>query len=132
METLQQAPGWHMEVERGPDWLFVRLPAPSPSEPDPSNLAEQIWDLMRQHFASRIVLELDALTLLRSSFIGELVLLHKRVHSQGGIMRLAGVSDANQTVLKMMRLEDRFPQYRNRHEAVAGNAIDTLRYAKPR
>jgi len=132
METLQQASGWITEVDRGPDWLFVRLRAPVSRDADVSALAEQTWDLMRQHFASRIVLELEDLPLLRSSFIGELVLLHKRVHSQGGIMRLAGLSDANQSVLRMMRLDDRFPQYHNRHEAVAGNMVDALRYSKPR
>lgn len=132
METLQQASGWITEVDRGPDWLFVRLCAPASRDADVSALAEQTWDLMRQHFASRIVLELEDLPLLRSGFIGELVLLHKRVHSQGGIMRLAGLSDANQSVLRMMRLDDRFPQYHNRHEAVAGNMVDALRFSKPR
>lgn len=132
METLQQTLGWISEVDRGPDWLFVRLRAPAARDADVTPLAEQTWDLMRQHFASRIVLELEELPLLRSSFIGELVLLHKRVHSQGGIMRLAGLSDANQSVLRMMRLDDRFPQYRNRHEAVAGNMVDELRSSKPR
>lgn len=132
METLQHASGWSTDVDRGPDWLFVRVRAPEAREADASSLAEQIWDLMRQHFASRLVLELDALPVLRSSLIGEIVLLHKRIHSQGGIMRLAGLSDSNQSVLRMMRLEDRFPQYHNRHDAVAGNPVDTLRFAKPR
>lgn len=132
METLQQASGWSTEVDRGPDWLFVRLHAPTMREADAPALAEQIWDLMRSHFASRLVLELDELPLLRSSLIGELVLLHKRVHSQGGIMRLAGLSAANQSVLRMMRLEERFPHYLNRHDAVAGVGEETTRFSKPR
>ncbi len=132
METLQQTTGWQTEVERGPDWLFVRLHAPSARDADNFPSAEQIWDLMRQHFATRLVLELDDLPLMRSSLIGQIVMLHKRVHSQGGIMRIAGLSDSNHSVLKMMRLDDRFPQYKNRYDAVAGNAVDTLRFSKPR
>lgn len=132
METLLEASGWSTEIDRGPDWLFVKLQAPALREADASALAEQIWDLMRQHFASRLVLELNDLPLLRSSLIGEMVLLHKRIHSQGGIMRLSGLSDANQAVLRMMRLEDRFPPYPNRHDAVAGVSADSLRFAKPR
>jgi anti-anti-sigma regulatory factor len=132
MAALELASGWQTEVDRGPDWLFVRLRPPANRDMDSFPLAEQIWDLMRQHFATRVVLELDELPLLRSALIGQIVLLHKRVHSQGGIIRLSGVSDANQSVLRMMRLEDRFPQYRTRNEAVAGNAVDTLRFTKPR
>lgn len=132
MTTLELASGWQTEVDRGPDWLFVRLRPPANGNGDSFPLAEHIWEFMRQHFATRVVLELDELPLLRSALIGQLVLLHKRVHSQGGIIRLAGVSDANQSVLRMMRLEDRFPQFTTRIEAVAGNAVDTHRCTKPR
>jgi anti-anti-sigma factor len=67
-----------------------------------------------------VVVELEDLTLLRSWLIGQLINLHKRVTAQGGTMRIAGLSDDNQEVLRMCRLEDRFPQYPSRANAVMG------------
>ncbi len=113
--------GWATHVERGPEWLYVRLRL----EGDESSwiagdLAEYLWKLMQQQFTCRLVLELDGLACLRSEFIGELVRLHKRVHAEGGLLRLAGLSNENQSVLQLSRLADRFPQYRDRHDAVMG------------
>lgn len=132
MTATEQIAGWSADVERGPDWLIVRLHPSAACDTETFPMAEYVWDLMRQHFATRLVLELDELPLLRSSLIGQLVLLHKRVHSQGGVLRLASLSDSNQSVLAMMRLDDRFPRYRNRHEAIAGNRDDQRTFNKPR
>ena len=76
---------------------------------------------MQQHFAHRIVLELDDMLLLRSRLVGELVSLHKQVDSNDGLMRICGLSDRNQKVLQSMHLADRFPPYANREAAVMGN-----------
>jgi hypothetical protein len=48
------------------------------------------------------------------------VRLHKRVTTQGGMVRLCGLSEASQDVLRISRLADRFPAYRNRTDAVMG------------
>jgi anti-anti-sigma factor len=66
------------------------------------------------------VLELDEIGYLRSWMIGELVRLHKRVMTQGGMLRLSGVSPEAETVLRICRISDRFPAYRNRTDAVMG------------
>ena len=43
-------------VDRGPDWLFVRLHDDSqPSD----NLADRLWQLMEKHFVYRLVLEME-------------------------------------------------------------------------
>jgi anti-anti-sigma factor len=115
------SPGWSMELDRGPDWLFVRLKPPPGISGMEVNLAETVWENLEQSFTHRLVLELDELTLMRSWVIGEIVKLHKRVVAHDGLMRLCGLSDANQGVLKMCRLDDRFPQYRNRNDAVMGH-----------
>ena len=119
--TLELAPGWTSELERGPDWLFVRLHAPHGGDPREAEIADRLWKLLEQQFSRRIVLELDDLPVLRSALIGEIVRLHKRVAAQGGLMRICGLSDANQEVLRTCRLDSRFPQYRNREEAVMGH-----------
>ena len=115
-----------LDVERGPDWLFVR-PHGATLRGHETELAEQILDLLEQNFTHRVVLELDDLGLLLSSIIGQLVLLHKRIDGQGGLMRLCGLSAANQRVLATCRLNEYLPQYRDRTAAVMG-----ARPAQPR
>ncbi len=118
---------WQFDVDRGPDWLFVKVRCTSDQFDDETPLAEHVWNLLQQHFTYRVVLELDQAPVLYSWLVGQLVLLHKRVHTHGGILRLCGVSDSNQSVLQACRLGDRFPQYANRQEAVYG-----FRPGKPR
>ena len=118
---LDLANGWTLDVDRGPDWLFVRLHCPSHGVVDGADLAETLWNLLRQHFTKRLVLELDELRELRSHVVGQLVLLHKRIHADEGLMRLCGLSEYNYQALRACRLSDRFPNYRNREDAVMGH-----------
>jgi anti-anti-sigma factor len=117
---VQIAHGWELDVDRGPDWLFVRphsLPRDAAEMPP---LAEQIWSLLEQNFTHRLVLELDRISYLQSYLVGQLVWLHKRIHTHGGLMRICGMSEENQDVLHQCRLDDRFPRYLNREAAVMG------------
>lgn len=124
---LQLAPEWTVDVDRGPDWLFIRLRPPHDGDTGEIRLAEMIWQKLEQCFCYRVVLELDDVKFLRSWMVGELVRLHKRVTTQGGMLRLCGVSAANEDVLKVCRLHDRLPIYANRTNAVMGH-----RPAQPR
>ena len=117
---LELAPEWTTEIDRGPDWLFVRPRPPRHGDTGEIALAEMIWEKLEQSFCHRVVLELDDVTFLRSWMVGELVRLHKRVTTHGGMLRLCGISAANQDVLRTCRLDDRFPAYRNRTDAVMG------------
>lgn len=119
---------WQMELDRGPDWLFVHL-----VETDQTNayraetdsrdhgLAEALWGLMQDEFTHRLVLDMDRVALLRSAMLSELLKLHKRVTSTGGLMRLCRLSDSNQQVLQLSRLGGHFPAYASREEAVMGH-----------
>src|SRR5262245_48503481 len=117
---LELAPEWTTEIDRGPDWLFVRLLPPHHGDTDEIALAEMIWQKLEQCFCYRVVLELDEVTFLRSWMVGELVRLHKRVTTHGGMLRLSGLTSASEAVLRICRLDDRFPAYRNRTDAVMG------------
>lgn len=117
---MQLAPGWQIDVERGPDWLFVRLDHLDPDTDDSPQLAEKVWELMQQHFINRVILELHPMPVLTSYVIGQLVLLHKRIATHGGLMRLCGLNAASQDALRMMHLSDRFPHYADRNEAIRG------------
>ncbi len=118
---LELAPQWAVEIDRGPDWLFIRLQPPANGDAGEFPLAETIWQRLEQAFCHRVVLELNDVPHLRSWLIGELVKLHKRVVATGGMMRLAGLSPASEEALRACRLADRFPAYRNRTDAVMGH-----------
>lgn len=122
---LELAPGSPVEVERGPGWLFVRLPELEAGTPA-DLLAEQLCDIGRQHFTYRMVLEMDRLTLLRSALIGQLILLQQRLNELGGTLRIAGLSDGNCEVLKTSRLTNLLTPYAGRAEAVWGGAAPGL------
>jgi len=118
---LEVAPEWSVAIDRGPDWLFIRLCPPHHGDAGEIALAEMIWEKLDQSFCHRVVLELDDVTFLRSWMVGELVKLHKRLASQGGMMRICGLSEASASVLRACRLDDRFPAYRTRTDAVMGH-----------
>ena len=124
---LDLAPGWSIRIDRGPDWLFVRLYGQEPFDTDGIELSVRLWEALEQEFTHRLVIELDEIRLLRSHLVGELVRLHKRLQTKGGMLRLSGLSERNYDVLVSSRLADRFPRYRTREDAVMG-----YRPAKPR
>ena len=131
---LELAPEWTMDLDRGPDWIFIHLrpphgTSPSPQAPLPQGarggaaevpLAEKIFQHLEQAFCYRLVLEMDDVRLLRSWMVGELVRLHKRVVTHGGTLRLCGLTPASEAALQACRLFDHFPAFENRHDAVMG------------
>jgi anti-anti-sigma factor len=118
---LELAPEWSMDIDRGPDWLFIRLCPPAEGGMSEVPLAAGILEKLDLAFCNRVVLEMDDITFLRSWMVGELVRLHKRLTTRGGMMRICGLSETNRDVLRICRLDDRFPPYRNRTDAVMGH-----------
>lgn len=117
---LEVAPGWSVDVSRGPDWLFVRLHEDRDHEMDTTGLADSLWNLLQQQFTYRLVLELDGLSTLPSSLLSELVRLYRRIHAQGGLMRLCGLSEEHLELMRLTRLQRCFPHYDSLTEAVMG------------
>lgn len=115
------APGWELDVERGPDWLIVKIQqSPEKNKDISPPLAERIWDLMQQNLTHRLVVDLDEVSLLNSHLIGQLIQLYRQICEHNGVMRLCGLSAYNRKVLHTCRLEDRFRPYQDRQEAVMG------------
>jgi anti-anti-sigma factor len=117
---LDLAPEWTMELERGPDWLFIRLRPPREGDTVEIPLADKILKQLEQAFCHRLVLEMDEVHLLRSWTLAELIRLQKGIAAQGGTLRLCGLSEHNERILRICRLLDRFPAFANRHDAVMG------------
>jgi hypothetical protein len=49
------------------------------------------------------------------------VLLSKRINTHGGMLRLCGLSPANQEVVRICRLDGCLPNYGTRGDAVMGH-----------
>jgi anti-anti-sigma factor len=118
METIS---GWELDVDRGPNWLFVKVRDRKEAPVDVSRLAERVWALLQEHFADQLILELNEIGFLSSSFLAQLVLLHKRIALHGGLMRLCGLSSQSREVLHCCGLDKQFSCYHNREEAVMGS-----------
>ena len=117
---LAVVPGCELEVQRGPDLLFVRVKNLDPAGSESTSLADRIWSVLEQHFVYRLVLELDEVPLLDSSLIDQLIDLSWRIERHGGVLRLCGLSSSNCCILHACRLDERLPPYRNSQEAVMG------------
>jgi anti-anti-sigma factor len=115
---LDTSSGLKLDVERGPDWIFIRVNPPEGTWDEAPPLADAIWAILEQSFVYRVVLELDQIRLLRSCIIGQLVMLAKRVHAHDGLLRVCGLSSHNHEVLMASRLNAILPNYRDREEAV--------------
>ena len=125
---LAIAPGCELDVERGPDWLLVRVRHLDLLPSDAPPLAERVWCVLQQHFTYRLVLELDKVRVLNSYLIGQLIQLYRRIEEHDGVMRLCGLSPYNRQVLHTCRLDERLLPYEDREEAVLGRP----HCAKPR
>ena len=104
---LTIAPSFDLDVERGPDWLLVRVRNLDLTQSDAPPLAEHLWGLLQQHFTYRLVLEFDEVGVLDSRLIGQLIQLYRRIEEHDGVMRLCGLSPHNRQVLHTCRLDDR-------------------------
>ncbi len=111
-------------VDRGPDWLFVRL---RPDHDHLDNIADRLWKLLNQQFIHRLVLEMDEVDFLPSLLMGQLVMLHKRVLQHDGALRLCGLTPQCLEALRLCRLDQALPHFDCREDAVHGRAM-----AKPR
>ena len=84
------------------------------------DLADQVWQLLEQNFTRRVVLELDQIGGLTSELVEQLVFLQDRILAEGGVVRICGLSSANEAVLSECGLLCRFVCYNTRPDAVMG------------
>lgn len=117
---MQLAPHVEADVQRGPDWLFVRLTSDAPLAPE-AEIADGLWDVLQRHLARRMVLQLDDLPQLTSRVLAQLVALGERIKGEGGMLRLCGLSTAAREALRISHLDRLLPCYENRTAAVMGD-----------
>ena len=88
---------WGVAVERGPDWLFLRLhdDESGSSAGNRQPLAERLWSMIRVNRAHRVVLELDRVEAVDDMLIGAIADVGTRVRDDGGLVRVCGLSKPN-------------------------------------
>ena len=112
---------WELDVERGPNWLLVKVGTPPGKSWEMLPLADRLRSLMEEHLTYRLLLELGEIERLSSKLIGELLSLDQWIRARQGVMRLCGLSPHKAEVLRHCRLDGLFPIYRDRLEAVLGS-----------
>lgn len=115
--TNDHTGAWSLAVERGPDWLFVRVENDPTTTGQASSLAEAIWGMIREHHASRVVLELDRVDAIDEPLIGAIAEVGTRVRQEGGLIRACGLSQPNLDRLKLTPATA-VPHFGTRSEAV--------------
>ena len=118
MPTL--VPKWNLEVDRGPDGLWVRIVGHSGGTLDSLPLADSLWSLLEQHFVYRLVLDVEEIDLSDQYLVDELTDLSERISQHDGMLRLYAPSPGNREALDKYDLKGRIPCYRDREEAIMG------------
>ncbi len=117
---LAVAAGYEFDVDRGPDWLWVRIRSVETGSSHAGSLAEQLTELVEKHFIYRVVLDLHRMPELSSQLIGELVQLDRNILKHGGVLRICGLSPEGRAMLEVCGLDDLCLAYETREEAILG------------
>ena len=82
-------------VDRGPNWLFLRVERPTTTRASRGaiDLAEQVLELSEQHFVYRIVLEMDGVESVDAATLDGLDEVRERLAERGGALRLCGLRE---------------------------------------
>jgi len=124
---LATAAGYEFDVDRGPDWLWIRVRSVESGSLPLASLAEQLQELIEKHFVYRIVLELHRVPELSSQLIGELVQLDRYILDHDGVLRVCGLTPESRAMLEMCGLDDLCLEYETREEAISAVARDACR-----
>lgn len=114
--------GLEMNVDRGPNWLFVKLRGKKAPRAAVPHIADKLWSISTRHFIYRLVLELDELEEIPPGWMDELVDLQQRLTECGGALRICGVTpDVEHASASSGNLECRLSSHATRAEAVMGS-----------
>jgi hypothetical protein len=107
-----------IEVERGPDWLFVRVAGGAVA--GQGEITSSVWETIREHGASRVVLELDRVDAVDEALGGAIGELGTRVRDAGGLIRICGLSEPKLSQLRRSAAAASVPHFDTRADAVGG------------
>ncbi len=117
---LATVAGYELDVDRGPDWLWIKVRSVDTGSSPPVSLAKQVKELFERHFIYRVMLDLHGVPELSSQLIGELVQLDQQILKHDGVLRICGLSSEGRAMLEVCRLDDLCLAYETRDEAILG------------
>ena len=118
--------GLKITVDRGPNWLFVKLrPSRNWTEHLPQ-LADELWAIASRHFIYRLVLELEELKSLPTGLLEQLTLLQDRLVECDGALRICGLSAKCAQALCDAGLDAALPNHPTRDAAIHGDSVILL------
>jgi anti-anti-sigma regulatory factor len=117
---LDLASGWNLHVDYSSEWLFFRLESLGSENVSPA-LSKSLWSVAQKNQIHCLVCELAESVWMNSYLVGQLLILHKRAHLEGGTLRLCELSAENYSVVRSMGFGERFPNYTSREDAVMGH-----------
>jgi anti-sigma B factor antagonist len=112
--------GFRLTVDRGPNWLFIKLRPKRHFAEDIPQIADELWSIASRHFIYRLVVELDELRQLPVDLVDQLVILQERLAQCDGSLRICGLSADCARKLRDSQLDAALPNYATRQEAVLG------------
>lgn len=108
------APG--LAIERGPDWLFVQVG--DVDDGRAGRLADSVWETIREHGASRVVLELDRVETVDEALGDAIAEIGSRVRDAGGLIRICGLTPTKLSRLRSVPAVSGVPHFESRSAAV--------------
>jgi hypothetical protein len=105
----------NITVERGPDWLFVRIDG---DKRHGRPLSETVWSMLRENLTNRIVLEMESVASVDDQLFSEISNLGRRIQADGGLIRICGLSDEN--LSRLQSAAAHVPHFKCRTDAVRG------------
>jgi hypothetical protein len=113
--------GLEMNVDRGPNWLFVKLRSKKAPRAAVPQIADKLWSISTRHFIYRLVVEVDDCEELPPGWMDELVELQQRLTESGGALRICGVSPESDQSGTSGYLDCPLMNHASRAEAVMGS-----------
>ena len=120
--SIHNVDGLELNVDRGPNWLFVKLKAKEDAHHEVPRIADKLWSISSRHFIYRLVLELEDLDKMPSGMMGQLVMLQERLSQCGGALRICGLSPECEVELHNCQLDSALPNHASRAQAVMGGS----------
>jgi hypothetical protein len=120
--AIHNVDGLELNVDRGPNWLFVKLRSKDDARKEVPQIADKLWSISSRHFIYRLVLELDDLQEMPNGMMGELARLQERLAQCGGALRICGLSPECEEAIHSCHLDSALPNHASREAAVMGSS----------
>lgn len=121
--TVRLTRGLHCRVDRGPNWLFIKLDpahAVTHSPAEARRWVDKMWDICTRHFTYRLVVELDDLEDMSDDLVMHLKGLSDRLAEHGGALRVCGARSKCERKLAGNHFGFALRNHQNRAAAVLG------------